>query len=149
MDNNRFDIQIVTKTVKKYNIYLIFVISILLILNYLIISTTFNYLVFIWTIIACIALVYDYRHSKSIVVLSTELLFNDNGFSIKIDENNFNLQLKKEDITNIVFNKKNNHITIFQNENILCDFFVKTKSLDELYDIFNSFGYNCELSTFV
>lgn len=149
MTNNRFDIQIVTKTVKKYNIYILIVFSILLVLNFIIISTTFNYLVVVWTIVACIALIYDYKHSKSIVMLSTELLFNDDGFEIKIDDNNFNLQLKKEDITNIWFNRKNNHIIVFQNEKILCDFCVKAKSLDELYDIFNSFGYKCELSDFI
>ena len=57
MDNNRFDIQIVTKSVKKYNIYILLVFTILIFLNFLIISTTYNYLVVIWSIIACIALV--------------------------------------------------------------------------------------------
>lgn len=149
MDNNRFDIQIVTKSVKKYNIYILLVFTILIFLNFLIISTTYNYLVVIWSIIACIALVYDYKHSKSVVLLSTELLFNDNGFSIKINDNNFNLQLKKDDITNIVFNKKNNHILVYQKDKVLCDFYVKHKSLDDLYDIFNSFGYKCELSSYI
>ena len=149
MDNNRFDIQIVTKTVKKYNLYIIVVFFILLILNFFIISTTYNYLVFIWTVVACIALLYDYKHNKSFVLLSTELLFNDDGFSIKINENNFNLQLKKDNITKIVFNKKENHIFVYQNEIVLCDFYVKAKAMDELYDVFNSFEYPCELSSYI
>ena len=149
MEKNRFDVQIVTKTVKKYNIYLLLIFSILLVLNFIIISTTFNYLVFLWTIVACIALIFDYKHSKSIVLLSTELLFNDDGFSIKIDDNHFNLQLKKKDITSIKFDKKNNHIFVFQNEKVLCDFCVRSKSLSELYDIFNSFGYKCEFDSIV
>ena len=149
MDNNRFDIQIVTTTVKKWNLYMFVIFLVLLVLSILIFSTTFQYLTIIWTIVAGIALIYEYKHSNSIVLLSTELLFNDDGFSIIIADNNFNLQLKKEDVTNIKFDKKTKHIYVFQDDQVLCDFFVRSKSLDDLYDIFNSFGYKCELDSYV
>ena len=113
MDNNRFDIQIVTTTVKKYNIYIFVVLLILLIINFWIISTAFNYLVLLWTIIAILALIYEYKHSKSLLLLSTTLLFNDDGFSIIIEDEHFNLKLKKEDVTSIQFNQKTNHIIDF------------------------------------
>lgn len=147
MENNRFDIQIVTTTVKKYNIYIFVVLFILLIINFWIISTAFNYLVLLWTIVAIFTLIYEYRHSKSLLLLSTELLFNDDGFSIIIEDEHFHLKFKKEDITSIQFNQKTNHIYVFQKDNILCNFSVQEKSLNDLYDIFNSFGYNCEFTS--
>jgi len=147
MDNNRFDIQIVTTTVKKYNIYIFVVLLILLIINFWIISIAFNYLVLLWTIIAILALIYEYKHSKSLLLLATTLLFNDDGFSVIIEDEHFNLKLKKEDVASIQFNKKTNHIYVYQKENLLCDFIVTEKSLNELYDIFNSFGYNCEFTS--
>lgn len=146
MENNKFDVEILTTTNKKWNLYIIVIIVLLLILCVFSISTKFYIPILIWLAIAGLFLFYEYKHSKSIVELATKLLFNDDGFSIVIDDNNFKLQLKRENITKIRFDKKTNHIMIYQNEDILYQFLVKPKSLLELYDVFSSFDYKCELT---
>ena len=149
MTNNWFDIEITTTTKKKWNISIIIIFPLLIILSILTFHTKYNYLFIIWIVIAAIFLIYEFIHSKSLVELSTRLLFKDDCFDIVIEDNHFKLEIKKEEVTNIRFDKKTNHVVIFNNDKILYEFNVKSKTLDELIDTFNSFGYNCEISEYI
>ncbi len=149
MTNNWFDIEIVTTTKKKWNISIIIIFPLLIILSILTFHTKYYFLFLIWIVIACGFLVYDFIHSKSLIELSTKLLFKDDCFNIVIEDNNFNLEIKKEDVTNIKFDKKTNHVVILKKDKVLYEFNVKAKTLDELIDTFNSFGYNCEISEYI
>ncbi len=147
MKNNWFDIEIVTTTTKKWNLYIILVFSLFLLIS-IIINTQFFYVIFaIWALFAIAFLVYDFFHSKSIVYMSTRLLFKDDSFSIISDDKSTNLQISKKDVTQIYFNRKINQIRILNGDRVLYEFVVKPKTLDELIDTFNCFGYKCDIAS--
>ncbi len=149
MSNNWFDIEIITTTRKKWNLSVLIIFPILLLFSFFVNSKLFYILFIIWAVIAWIFLLYDYFHSNSIVNLSTKILFKDDSFSIITDDNEINLQIKKEDVTNIEFDKKNNHIKILKEDKILYEFDVKPKTLDELIDTFGCFGYKCDITSYI
>ncbi len=147
MKNNWFDIEIVTTTAKKWNLSLIFVFIIFLILCFIIKAKFFYVLFVLWALMVIAFLVYDFFHSKSIVFLSTRLLFKDDCFSIITDDQSINLQIKKEDVTCVFFDRKLNLIKILSGDRVLYEFIVTPKTLDELIDTFNCFGYKCDIAS--
>ena len=149
MDSNWFDIEIITTTKKKWNVSLLFVFPILFIVSILLNSTLYYILCILWAVITFFLLLYDYIQSKSLVTLSTKLLFKDDSFSIMTDDSNMNRQIKKEEVTNITFDKKKNHIQILQKDKILYEFTVNAKTLDELLDTFSCFGYKCDIVAYI
>ncbi len=149
MENNWFDVEIVTTSKKKWNLAIITIFPLLLILSIVFISSKYYFLFLIWIVVAGLFLLYDYMHSNSIVEQATRLLFKDNSFSIITEYEHFKLELKKEDVTCVQFDRKNYHIAIIQKDKVLFEFTVKPKIFDDLYDTFNSFGYNCETKSFI
>lgn len=149
MGNNWFDVEIVTTTTKKWNLAVLIIFSLLLIISFLVNSKFFYIVVIIWAIVAWLLLLYDFFHSKSIICLSTKLLFKDDSFTIITDDNSIHMQIKKEDVTRILFDKKTNQIHIMQKDKVLCEFNVKPKTLVELIDTFNCFGYQCDIASYI
>ena len=74
MTNNRFDVEILVTTKKKWNIYIIVIFVLLLFLSVFSISNQYYLLILIWAVVAAIFLLYQYKHSKSLIELSMVFL---------------------------------------------------------------------------